>query len=86
MPCPAAPVWIDLYSSRRQRRWLVTSTWRSLSRLADITTPREQAVWLVVPEEGGGGPLLDRVPVPLTYASQFVHVDGLFAVTEGEAR
>jgi hypothetical protein len=57
-----------------------------LSRLADITTSREQAVWLVVPEEGGGGPLLDRVPVPLTYASQFVHIDGLFAVIEGEAR
>jgi serine/threonine protein kinase len=56
-----------------------------LSRLADITTSREQAVWLVVPEEGGGGPLLDRVPVPLTYASQFVAIDGSFAM-QGEAR
>ena len=57
-----------------------------LSRLADITTSREQAVWLIVPEEASGGPLLDRVPVPLTYASQFVHIDGLFVATEGEAR
>ena len=57
-----------------------------LSRLADITTSREQAVWLVVPEEGGGGPLLDRVPVPLTYASQFVHIDSSFAMAEGDAR
>lgn len=57
-----------------------------LSGLADITTSREQAVWLIVPEEASGGPLLDRVPVPLTYASQFVHIDGLFVATEGEAR
>lgn len=57
-----------------------------VSRLADITTSREQAVWLVVPEEGSGGPLLDRVPVPLTYASQFVHIEASFAMTEGEAR
>lgn len=57
-----------------------------LSRLADITTSREQAVWLIVPEEASGGPLLDRVPVPLTYASQFVQFDGLFVATEGEAR
>lgn len=57
-----------------------------LSRLADITTSREQAVWLIVPEEASGGPILDRVPVPLTYASQFVHIDGLFVATEGEAR
>lgn len=57
-----------------------------LSRLADITTAREQAVWLIVPEEGGGGPLLDGAPVPLTYASQFVRLDGKPAASEGEAR
>lgn len=57
-----------------------------LSRLADITTPREQAVWLIVPEEGGGGPLLDGAPVPLTYASQFVRLDGKQVASKGEAR
>jgi serine/threonine protein kinase len=57
-----------------------------LSRLADITTSRDQAVWLVVPEDSGGGPLLDRIPIPLTYASQFVHIDGLFIASEGETR
>lgn len=56
-----------------------------LSRLADITTPRDQAVWLIVPEEGGGGPLLDGAPVPLTYASQFVRLDAKQLAIEGEA-
>ncbi|WP_349426543.1 BREX system serine/threonine kinase PglW [Microbacterium sp. LWS13-1.2] len=57
-----------------------------LSRLADITTPREQAVWLIVPEDGGGGPLLDGAPIPLTYASQFVRLDGKPHAIEGAAR
>ncbi|BCO59617.1 BREX system serine/threonine kinase PglW [Mycobacterium intracellulare subsp. intracellulare] len=57
-----------------------------LSKLADIATKRDQAVWLVVPEEGGGGPLLDRVPIPLTYSSQFVRVDDLFVASEGDQR
>jgi serine/threonine protein kinase len=57
-----------------------------LSKLADITTKRDHAIWLVVPEDGGGGPLLDRVPIPLTYASQFVRVDDLFVASEGEMR
>jgi hypothetical protein len=55
-----------------------------LSKLADIATMRDQATWLVVPEEGDGGPLLDRVPIPLSYASQFARVDDLFVVSEGE--
>jgi hypothetical protein len=57
-----------------------------LSRLADIATPRHQAVWLVVPEEGDGGPMLDQVPVPLTYASQFLRLDDVFITDRGEGQ
>jgi hypothetical protein len=51
-----------------------------LSHQADIATPRHQAVWLVVPEEGDGGPMLDQVPVPLTYASQFLRDKDLYPI------
>ncbi|MBV9542971.1 MAG: hypothetical protein JOY61_01180 [Chloroflexi bacterium] len=56
-----------------------------LSHLADITTSRPRAVWLIVPEEGESGPMLDNVPVPLTYASQFVRLDNAFVSAEGDA-
>jgi hypothetical protein len=56
-----------------------------LTHLADITTSRPRAVWLIVPEEGESGPMLDDVPVPLTYASQFVRLDGVFVSGEADA-
>lgn len=57
-----------------------------IGRLADITTPKEQAVWLVVPLDlEGSAPTLDGAPLPLTYASQFVRLDGR-AVPEGALR
>jgi serine/threonine protein kinase len=57
-----------------------------LSRLADISTTRQKAVWLIVPEEGDGGPMLDQVPVPLTYASQFLRLDAEFVRGEAAVR
>jgi serine/threonine protein kinase len=57
-----------------------------LSRLADITTGKDQGVWLIVPRESGAGAMLDQVPVPLTYASQFLPLDPAFVASEGDAR
>lgn len=54
-----------------------------ISRLADIATPRQQAVWLIVPEQHAGEHLLDGTPVPLTYASQFVPLDAALEPREG---
>jgi hypothetical protein len=51
-----------------------------LRHQADIATPRHHSVWLVVREEGDGGPMLDQVPVPLTYASQFLRDKDLYPI------
>lgn len=50
-----------------------------LARLAEIGRHRPNAVWLVVPQGQERGPLLDGVPVPLSYASQFLSLDELHA-------
>lgn len=51
-----------------------------LSRLAnwiDLTTHREQALWLEVPQlHANRGPLLELKPLPLSAPSQYVPVDG----------
>ena len=46
-----------------------------LTRLADIAQKRRQAVWLLLPLGADKGAQLDGVPVPLSYASQFVTLD-----------
>jgi serine/threonine protein kinase len=50
-----------------------------LSRLAhwtDLTTPRGQAIWLLVPQLGGSqGPLVDGRPLPLAAPGQFLRMD-----------
>ncbi|MFE9407307.1 BREX system serine/threonine kinase PglW [Streptomyces sp. NPDC006704] len=46
-----------------------------VARLADITTSRAQAVWLLLPLGSDRAPLIDRVPVPLTHGGQFLCLD-----------
>lgn len=46
-----------------------------LRRLADITTKRRQAVWLLLPQGGQPGAHLDGVPVPVSHAAQFLALD-----------
>ena len=46
-----------------------------LRRLADITTKRRQAVWLLLPQGGQPGAHLDGVPVPVSHAAQFFALD-----------
>lgn len=47
-----------------------------LVRWTDLASPRERAVWLLVPQPGGNhGALLDGSPIPLAAPSQFVPLD-----------
>lgn len=46
-----------------------------LTRLADITLRRSQAVWLLLPEESGGGPVLDGAPLRLGHGGQFLRLN-----------
>jgi serine/threonine protein kinase len=46
-----------------------------VARLADITTSRAQAVWLLLPLGSDRAPMIDRVPVPLTHGGQFLCLD-----------
>jgi hypothetical protein len=46
-----------------------------LTRLADLTERRRQAVWLLLPEELGGGATLDGVPLRLSHGGQFLRLD-----------
>ena len=58
-----------------------------LARLADITTPRQQAVWLLLPMDADAGAALDGTPVPLAHGGQFLRLDDDWlraAALEGE--
>jgi len=58
-----------------------------LARLADITTPRRQAVWLLLPMDADAGAALDGTPVPLAHGGQFLRLDDDWlraAALEGE--
>src|SRR6266545_4544563 len=46
-----------------------------LARLADITTRRIQAVWLLLPTEFDSGAALDGIPLPLAHGGQFLLLD-----------
>ena len=47
-----------------------------LSRWSDLSSPRPQAIWLVVPQlMGNHGPVVDGRPVPLAAPGQFVRFD-----------
>ena len=46
-----------------------------LTRLADITLRRSQAMWLLLPEGYDGGALLDGVALPLGHGGQFLRLD-----------
>jgi hypothetical protein len=46
-----------------------------LTRLADLTRRRRQAVWLLLPEEPGAGAELDGVPLRLSHGGQFLRLD-----------
>lgn len=49
----------------------------SLSRWTDPTSPRRQAVWLLVPQLlGSQGAVIDSRPLPLAAPGQFVRLDG----------
>jgi hypothetical protein len=46
-----------------------------LARLADHTTRRAHAVWLLIPaQDGQASPTLDREPVPIVSASQWLRL------------
>src|SRR5699024_6135560 len=60
-----------------------------IARLADVGHHRPNAVWLIVPQGPQPGPHLDGVPIPRSYASQFLNLDNRAAVataTEGDAQ
>lgn len=60
-----------------------------IARLADVGHHRPNAVWLIVPQGPEPGPHLDGVPIPRSYASQFLNLDNRAAVataTEGDAQ
>ena len=47
-----------------------------LSRWTDLSSPRRQAIWLVVPQlSGSQGPVIDTRPLPLAAPGQFVRLD-----------
>ncbi|MFR9779023.1 BREX system serine/threonine kinase PglW [Micromonospora sp. MS34] len=46
-----------------------------LTRLADPTTRRRQAVWLLLPETTGAGAALDGVPLRLGHGGQFLRLN-----------
>ena len=49
----------------------------SLSRWTDLTSPRRQAIWLLVPQLlGSQGAVVDGRPLPLAAPGQFLRLDG----------
>ena len=46
-----------------------------LTRLADITVRRAQAVWLLLPEGYDTGAALDNIPLRLGHGGQFLRLD-----------
>jgi hypothetical protein len=57
-----------------------------LACLADHTTPRPRAVWLLVPvDQGQRAPMLDRQPVPIVSASQWLRLPAAWANAAGPA-
>lgn len=58
-----------------------------LSRWTDLTSPRRQAVWLLVPQLlGSSGAVIDSRPLPLAAPGQFVRLDSQWLRSRTVAR